>query len=97
MLHADKKKISQRWLAGWLAGLAVYLSWLDGLHNISMGGCPWAGTEGILSYTGVDEDKGKTSLDDAADGGAEEEADAAAAAGSLSLFRFDGRCGKRLF
>jgi hypothetical protein len=63
-----------------------------------MGGCPWAGTEGILSYTGVDEDKGKTSLDDAADGGgAEEEAEAAAAAGSLSLFRFDGRCGKRLF
>ena len=62
-----------------------------------MGGCPWAGTEGILSYTGVDEDKGKTSVDDAADGGAEEEAEAAAAAGSLSLFRFDGRCGKRLF
>eukprot|EP01047_Picozoa_sp_COSAG01_P076234 COSAG01_NODE_13324_length_1601_cov_1.193742_1_plen_194_part_00 len=46
------------------------------------------GTEGILSYCGVDEDKGKTSLDDDASG---DEGSEQAANGGLSLSRFDGR------
>jgi predicted dehydrogenase len=45
------------------------------------------GTEGILSYCGVDEDKGKTSGD--APGKAESEVQGNA--GGLSLLRFDGR------
>ena len=46
------------------------------------------GTEGTLSYCGVDEDKGKTSLDDGEDDDAEL---GQASAGQLSLGRFDGR------
>ena len=45
------------------------------------------GTEGALSYCGIDEDKGKTSLDDASDSTEEPEV----SAGQLSLSRFDGR------